>query len=135
MDDSTFIDSFYLSSEDEPEPSPSRTQQSEADFQTQKASWKPKIDSREVLRAQPLTTLTSKELERFKDRTVESKFDVVGKKELSELLYYERRYEEAVRVAEEAVRIDDAKGLRGSDKAEVEEHIRRCKKKLLKKES
>jgi hypothetical protein len=49
MDDSSFIGSFDLSSDSEVETNTSRTEQSEADFQAQKASWKPKVDSREVL--------------------------------------------------------------------------------------
>jgi hypothetical protein len=61
---------------------------------------------------------------------VTSKFDVLGKKELSELLYYEKRYQEAVKVAQEIVGINDDTGLRGSDKAEVEELIRSCQHRL-----
>ena len=72
-----------------------------------------------------------KELLRFMSIEPETKFDVLGMKSLAELLYFERRYEEALSVGERIMKIGDFdKGLGSGDRSEVEDLVLRCRRRL-----
>jgi len=61
----------------------------------------------------------------------ETKFDVLGMKAVAELLYFERRYQEALRVGERVLKVEGVdKGIGTSDRAEVEDLVERCRRRL-----
>ena len=61
----------------------------------------------------------------------QTKFDVLGMKAVAELLYFERRYQEALRVGERVLKVEGFdKGIGTSDRAEVEDLVERCRRRL-----
>jgi hypothetical protein len=59
-----------------------------------------------------------------------SKFDVLRLKEACELLYLNREYLRAQRLAAETLSVSGPNALRGTDRRELDDLVRRCKLKL-----
>jgi hypothetical protein len=133
-----------------------RTFQSEEDFQAQKRSWTPKIETKEVPLPPPLhsaPTLSPRfccslhflflrlmganiqELLKALSMTEpKSKFDLVSLKSAGEYLYYTRDYERALEAGERVLRLAGTEevALGAVEKAEVESLVARCRRRLSK---
>jgi hypothetical protein len=126
--DTIFSANFDFSSDDEAveKDKDSRTFQSQEDFLRQKASWSPKIENRKVIRL----LMLMQELLRYINVEPEAKFDLLGMKSVAELLYLERRYEEALHVGEKILQVEAGEKIGSADRAEVEDLVHRCRRRL-----
>jgi len=63
----------------------------------------------------------------------DGKFELLGMKSVAELLYFERRYKEAMGVGSRVLmaKVEGGEGIGGLDRVEVEELVERCRKRLL----